>query len=204
MVRIIYHRRIFAFVLPLVVLAASAVEFSQDKPKIKDFGSSLKKLKWDPTKKATTEIRTENKGDLDDDVVRVETRLVVADVLVLDGQGHPVGGLTQKDFVVTEDNQPQSIAHFSLGDDKGTERSIVLIIDHSWSQLPYLRTSTQAAEVLVDKLGPRDRMAIVTADVSLVLNFTTDKPKLKKALQDLRAITMPSRGGILQQENQSV
>src|SRR5204863_2303041 len=119
--------------------------------------------------------------------------------------GRPVGGLTQNDFVVTEDNQPQSIAHFSLGDDKRTERSIVLIIDHSWSQLPYLRTSTQAAETLVDKLGPNDRMAIVSDDVSLVLNFTSDKPKLKKALEDLRAITItiPSRPGILQQEGQA-
>jgi len=202
--RMIHHRRVFTFILPLVMLAAYAVEFSQDKPKLKDFGSSLKKLKWDPTKKATTEIPTENKGKVDDDVIRVETRLVVADVLVLDGQGHPVGGLTQNDFVVTEDNQPQSITHFSLGDDKTTERSIVLIIDHSWSQLPYLRTSTQAAETLVDQLGPKDRMAIVTDDVSLLLNFTSDKPKLKKALQDLRTITLPSRTGMLQQENQSL
>ncbi len=190
--------------IPLVVLATCAVEFSQEKPKSKDFGSSLKKLKWDPTKKATTEIPAENSGKADDDVIRIETRLVVADVLVLDGQGHPVGGLTQNDFIVSEDNQSQSIVHFSLGDDKSTERSIVLIIDHSWSQLPYLRTSTQAAEVLVDKLGPKDRMAIVSDDVSLVLNFTSDKQKLKKALQNLRAITMTSRGGILQQENQSV
>ena len=81
--RMIHHRRIFTFILPLVVLAAYAVEFSQDKPKLKDFGSSLKKLKWDPTKKATTEIPTENKGKVDDDVIRVETRLVVADVLTM-------------------------------------------------------------------------------------------------------------------------
>ena len=191
-------------VLLVAFLAARAQTPSRENPKIKEFGSSLKRLKWDPSKKTATETRNEKEGEEVDDVIRVETRLVVADVLVLDGQGHPVSGLTQNDFVVNEDNQSQSIAHFSLGDDKSTERSIVLIIDHSWSQLPYLRTSTQAAEVLVDKLGPKDRMAIVSDDVSLLLDFTSDKPKLKKALQDLRAITMPSRGGILQQENQSV
>ena len=191
-------------VLLIAFLAAIAQTPSRQNPKIKEFGSSLKRLKWDSSKKTATENRSQKEGEEVDDVIRVETRLVVADVLVLDGQGHPVGGLTQNDFVVSEDNQSQSIVHFSLGDDKSTERSIVLIIDHSWSQLPYLRTSTQAAEVLVDKLGPKDRMAIVSDDVSLVLNFTSDKQQLKKALQNLRAITMPPRGGILQQENQSV
>ena len=199
------HRRIEALILSLVLLIASGAQsFSQDKSKSKDFGSSLRKLKWDPSKKAATQISTEKIDGGDDDIIRVETRLVVADVLVLDGQGHPVVGLSQNDFVVTEDNQPQSITHFSLGDDKTTVRSIVLIIDHSWSQLPYLRTSTKAAETLVDMLGPKDRMAIVSDDVSLVLNFTADKSKLKKALQDLRAITITSRPGILQQEGQAM
>lgn len=188
-----------------VLLIAFLLTFAQtpkpEKPKIKDFGSSLKRLKWDPSKKAAAEIRNEKTGEVVDDVIRVETRLVVADVLVLDSQGRSVAGLTQNDFIVTEDNQPQNIAHFSLGDDRGTERSIVLIIDHSWSQLPYLRTSIQAAEMLVDKLGPKDRMAIVTDDVSLLLDFTRDKSKIKKALEDLRLITIPPTGGMLQQSD---
>jgi VWFA-related protein len=191
-----------------LVLIAFLVTFAQtppaEKPKTKEFGSSLKRLKWDPSKKAASEIKNEKNGEEVDDVIRVETRLVVADVLVLDSQGRPVAGLTQNDFIVIEDNQPQNIAHFSLGDDRSTERSIVLIIDHSWSQLPYLRTSIQAAETLVDKLGPKDRMAIVTDDVSLLLNFTRDKSKIKKALEELRLITIPPTGGMLQQSDGNV
>jgi VWFA-related protein len=43
-----------------------------------------------------------------------------------------------------------------------------------------------AAKVLVDKLGPRDMMAIVTDDVELIQDFTADKQKLKKKLDSLQ------------------
>ncbi len=41
---------------------------------------------------------------------RAGTRLVVQTVTVKDGQGRPIEGLTARDFVVTEDGQPQDIA----------------------------------------------------------------------------------------------
>lgn len=49
-------------------------------------------------------------------------------------------------------------------------RTIVLIIDYSGSQLPFIKNSVAAAKVLVDKLGPKDLMAIVTDDVELLLD----------------------------------
>jgi VWFA-related protein len=44
----------------------------------------------------------------------------------------------------------------------------------------------EAAKVLVDKLGPQDRMALVTDDVKLLVDFTQDKALLKKSLDSLR------------------
>jgi VWFA-related protein len=61
----------------------------------------------------------------------------------------------------------------------------VLIIDYSGSQLPYIQNSVAAAKTLVDKLGPQDRMAIVTDDVSLLVDFTKDKARLKSNLDTL-------------------
>jgi VWFA-related protein len=43
-------------------------------------------------------------------VFRASTRLIVQTVSVVDRDGRPVEGLTAKDFVVTEDGQPQDIA----------------------------------------------------------------------------------------------
>jgi VWFA-related protein len=166
-----------------------AQEPLREKPKLKDFGSSLKRLKWDPKQNAAVETkRREDKapGPGEDDVVRVETSLVVSNVLVLDERGQPVQGLTAKDFVLTEDGKPQEVGMFSLGDNAKVPRSIVLIIDYSGSQLPFIDTSIQAAKTLVDKLGPLDHMALVTDDVELLLDFTANKQKLKDKLDSLR------------------
>ena len=156
---------------------------SREKPKLKDFGSSLKKLKWDPEKNATAEVNYGSKAD--DDVITIETSLVVSELLVLDKQGRPVEGLKQSDFLITEEDTPQQVGHFLLGDNRSLPRSIVLIIDYSGSQFPYIKNSVDAASVLVDKLGPHDRMAIVTDDVEMLIDFTNDKRELKKKLNML-------------------
>jgi VWFA-related protein len=194
------HR--FVIVLVLLIVAgtlnsgpsppARAQTQSTEKPTLKKFGSSLKRFKWDPSKQAAIETEDEEEAAAKD-VVRIRTELVVCDVMVTDKQGRIVSGLTSNDFVVTEDGQPQQITHFSPGSDVSVGRSIVLIIDHSRSLLPYLNTTVDASKVLVDKLGPRDRMAIVTDDVALLADFTKDKARLKKALESLRlkALSVP-------------
>jgi VWFA-related protein len=160
-------------------------------PTLKEFGSSLSRLKWDPVKQAAVETGSTEKRPVNaEDVIRIDIELVVCDVLILDEQGRAVRGLTRDDFIVAEDGQPQQISHFSLGSEGEVERSIVLIIDYSGSQLPYIRNSVEAAKTLVDKLGPKDRMAIVTDDVDLKVNYTRDKAKLKDALEDLRQRAM--------------
>ena len=167
----------------LLLLPGLALAQTGEKPKLKDFGSSLKKLKWDPQTNSTTDTR--NTSSDDDDVIKIETALVVSELLVLDRQGKPVQGLKESDFVITEDDTPQQIGHFVLGDNRSLPRSIVLIIDYSGSQFPYIKNSVEAAGVLVDKLGPLDRMAIVTDDVELLSEFTNDKRELKKKLNTL-------------------
>lgn len=159
---------------------------TEQRPTLKEFGSSIKRLKWDPVKQAAVESRAAERQPTAEDVIRIDIELVVCDVLVLDGQGHTITGLTQEDFKVAEDGQPQNISHFSLGSEGEVERSIVLIIDYSSSQRPYIENSIAAAKTLVDKLRPNDRMAIVTDDVELKVNYTRDKFKLKDALEDLR------------------
>ena len=160
-----------------------------EKPSLKDFGSSLKKLKWDPVKQVSIETepaRTWRNGSADVDVVRVETDLVVFDAQVRDRHGRVITGLTQNDFIVTDEGERQTIGHFSLGSDLTVPRSIVLVIDYSGSLRSYLNQSIDAAEVLIGQLGPKDRMAIVTDDVKLLSNFTGDRKALTKSLESLR------------------
>jgi VWFA-related protein len=44
--------------------------------------------------------------------IKTNARLVVLDVVVKDGKGHPVHGLKATNFAVTESNGPQTISHF--------------------------------------------------------------------------------------------
>jgi hypothetical protein len=118
----------------LLCLFASDV-FSQEKPKLKDFGSSLERMKWDPKVNAAVEKAPKEKAKTsdNDDVVRVETSLVTSDLLVLDQHGQPVKGLSNKDFLIAEDGQEQHIGMFALDGAASVGRSIVLIIDYSGS-----------------------------------------------------------------------
>jgi VWFA-related protein len=175
-------------ILILCLFVSSAFSQATEKPTLKNFGASLERLKWDPESKTAVETKrkaSESKNSNGEDVVRVETSLVVSDVLVLDQQGRSVQGLTAKDFVLTEEGKTQSVGMFSLGDNVSVPRTIVLIIDYGCMSLPFLQTSITGAKSLIDKLGPKDRMAIVTDDVELLVNFTDNKTRLKDGLNTL-------------------
>lgn len=171
---------------------------AQEKQRREEFGSSLKRLKWDEKRQEIVEEKKE--GDRSDSlnsdvVIRVETALAVFDILALDKQGRSITGLSKDDFIVAEDGKPQEVASLSPGDGSTVPRSIVLIIDYSGSQAPFIENSVAAAKTLVDKLKPNDRMAIVTDDVALLAPFTQDKRKLKDGLDSLRKKAKSGRPG---------
>ena len=183
----------FCFLGIVISLPLNICAQSKERPKLKDFGSSLKRTRWDPDKqqavvaKPKPDVKSNDDNDLD--VVKVETSLVSSDVLVQDARGNPVDGLTENDFLISEDGAPQKLGMFSLGANSNVARTIVLIIDYSGSQIPFIETSIAAAKTMVDKLGPLDRMAIVDDDVEMIQDFTTDKKKLKDKLESLRKRT---------------
>lgn len=180
-----------------LVLCLPARAQQEPEKKREEFGSSLKRLKWDSKKEAAVEEKDKkNKKDkkaktsepaiaADDEVMRIETVLTVFDLLVVNKKGQAIAGLKPEDFIIKEDGKLQEVGTFAMGDDITRPRSIVLIIDYSGSQRPYLHNSVAAAKILVDKLAPQDRMAIVTDDVELLVNFTKDKAKLKLNLDGL-------------------
>lgn len=159
------------------------------------FGSSLIKRRSD-TPRPVFVPAGKPAPAIDAETLRIETNLVVSDVLVLDNRGWTIKGLDREDFRVEEDGVPQQIEVFgSGGDGSAIARSIVLIIDYSGSQSPYIETSVAAAKILVDMLHVNDKMAIVTDDVELLTTFTSDKEVLKEKLESLRARTRDAKVG---------
>lgn len=192
-----------ALSLPTIVTAAILIcagltaqtHAQTDAPDTRAFGSSLESPKTSaggqPGK--TGVPKTTGAGAPSaEEVIRVDTTLVLLDVLVTDASGaRPITGLTKDDFIITEDDRPQEISTFALGDDAARlPRSIVLIFDRSDSQLAYIEASVEAAKKLVARLAPTDEMAIVTDDVQLAIGFTKDKRKLRRTLDSLRKWTL--------------
>ncbi|MDX6405496.1 MAG: hypothetical protein QOH70_2951 [Blastocatellia bacterium] len=68
------RRIVCAAVILLTFVVSVAQSAPDERPKLKDFGSSLKHLKWEADKLAAVEIKRSTKpGEAnDDDVVRVE------------------------------------------------------------------------------------------------------------------------------------
>src|SRR5215211_5651975 len=100
----------------------------------------------------------------DDDVVRVNTELVVLNVTVTDKSGQYVKGLKASDFKVYEDGvevQPNMIADFSLQE---SPYAAVVLLDSSGSMEARFSLARSAAIRFLDGLRPEDVAAVYRFD----------------------------------------
>jgi len=107
---------------------------------------------------------------------------------VFDRQGHPVSGLAQKDFAVTEDGAKQEIARFERVTDLPIHAAVA--IDVSASMEKSVDKARQAAlQFLQGTIKPKDRAAVVTFNdhPNLAVKFTNDLPALAGGLAGLKA-----------------
>ncbi|MDQ3712276.1 MAG: VWA domain-containing protein [Acidobacteriota bacterium] len=97
----------------------------------------------------------------DDEVIKVESRLVVVPVSVLDSNNQPVLGLKAQDFRILEENKAQEIAQVS--DAEKVPLEIVLLFDVSASTDAMFQFEQEtAARFLQEVMKPEDRATIFT------------------------------------------
>ncbi len=95
----------------------------------------------------------------DDQVYKVDSRLVVVPVSVTNSAGEPVLGLKAEDFRVSEENRPQVID--SVGNAETVPLEIALLIDVSGSVNPLFEFEKKAAgQFLQTVMKPDDRATI--------------------------------------------
>ena len=100
----------------------------------------------------------------DDDVVRVNTELVVLNVTVTDKAGQYVKALKKSDFKIYEDGveiKPDMIANFSLHE---SPYAAVVLLDSSGSMEVRLSLARSAAIRFLDGLRPEDVAAVYRFD----------------------------------------
>jgi VWFA-related protein len=120
---------------------------------------------------------------------RSDTVTVSVDVAVLDNKGRFIPRIPGGNFRVLEDNVPQKIATFSMGE---APMTVAMVIEFSnlfqqyWSE-PWYQTLT-AAYGFVETLKPDDYVAVIAYDLrpEILSDFTTDRRQTQEALQRLR------------------
>jgi len=94
---------------------------------------------------------------------------------VTDERGEPVKGLSQRDFELRENGEPQTIGSFSAGDFPLT---VALALDRSFSMAgPRLAASKSAARAFLDELRTQDEVTLlgVGSEVEVLAPLSTDR-----------------------------
>jgi Ca-activated chloride channel family protein len=133
----------------------------------------------------------------DDDVVRVDTTLVVLPVRVKDRHGKFQMGLTQSQFHIYEDGIEQEIkyfeapaeSNFSAADSSIKPLTIALMLDVSDSTQFKLQQIQNTAMAFLDLLRPSDRVLVVAFDSGLqfVSPATADRKVLRAVISRMRS-----------------
>jgi len=117
------------------------------------------------------------------EVIKTDVDLITVDALVLQkNTARVIGGLTQADFLISEDGNSQTITHFSQD---SLPLSVLLLIDRGGCLDPFGDVVRAAARDAVLRLKPSDEVAMMTYHdrVELRQEFTRDRRALDTALQ---------------------
>jgi Ca-activated chloride channel homolog len=107
---------------------------------------------------------------------------------VMGQDGKPASGLAARDFAVTEDGQPVTLADFAGG---AGPISTVLVIDRSGSmeENDKIEGAQDAARAFVEQMRPGDQTAVIAFSNApeLIEPFTDDKDRLDRSIRRIRA-----------------
>ncbi len=120
---------------------------------------------------------------------RSDVTTISVDVAVLDNKGRFIPGIPKDKFRVLEDEVPQQLATFEVGE---APMTVAMVIEFSnlfqsyWSETWY-QTLT-ASYGFLETLKPEDYVAVIAYDIrsEILSDFSTDKRNAQQAMQRLR------------------
>lgn len=127
--------------------------------------------------KRSDSTKTEN----EEDVIRVDTDLVMLPIRVTTKKGVPVPDIEKTEFLVIENGVEQQIENFY---DEDQPFTVALILDMSYSAVFKLSDIQAAAHLFIKQLKPDDKVMIVTFDkqVHILCEATNNQMALKLAI----------------------
>ena len=130
-------------------------------------------------------ICPDSPAQVNDDVIRVDSNLVVLNATITDRNGKPVSGLSESDFAIFENGEKQKISFFETHE---TPFAAVILIDTSGSMEQRVSLARAAAIKFLDGIRAYDHVAIYNFDskVSMVQDFSNLRDMTHRAF-DLKA-----------------
>ncbi|HKA23092.1 MAG TPA: VWA domain-containing protein [Blastocatellia bacterium] len=133
-----------------------------------------------------------------DQVIKLETDLVTVDATVTDKDGNFIRKLTQDDFVVYEDGQPQKLEFFEANEEAALTRSLAVVfaLDKSGSIKPEeIEKQREATEAFVKLVRPESLFAVVafSSEARVLQDFTSDPQKVSQGFKRVGEVTGSSR-----------
>jgi Ca-activated chloride channel homolog len=124
-----------------------------------------------------------------DATFKAETNVVNLDVQVIDNNGNPIPNIPRDRFRILEDNVPQTLTQFAVGE---APMTIALVIEFSGRfeayGTPGWAETLTASYGFVQSLKPEDYLAIIAYDLhpTILSDFTNDRSKTSEAMSRLR------------------
>lgn len=121
----------------------------------------------------------------DDEIIRIDTELVMLTATVTDKNGRFRADLKQSDFTVYENGVEQKIEYFNTGD--RVPISLGVVFDTSGSMEDKIEGVRDAVEHFVKSIGADDEIFLVEFSdfADIVQDFTNDKRRILRAVQNL-------------------
>jgi VWFA-related protein len=144
----------------------------------------------DPNAKIPSRLGAKAKDEATPDVsFKADLSIVNVDVAVLDNKGNPIPRIPRGNFRILEDNVPQTVTQYSIGQ---APLTVALVVEFSnrfqsyWSQ-GWLET-LNASYGFAQTLRPDDYLAVIAYDLrtEILCDFTNDRSKINEAMQRLR------------------
>lgn len=125
---------------------------------------------------------SEKISSVEDDIIKVDTDLVVIPSQISDRRGKPVRDLKKEEFKIFENGIEQEIAYFN-GDEQPF--TVALVLDMSYSSVFKLAEIQSAALAFIKQLHPDDKVLIVSFDekVRVLCEVTDNRKALRLAIE---------------------
>lgn len=132
-------------------------------------------------------------GAQDNPTIKTTVRLVSVPTSVTDSKGRPIYGLTESDFLVTDNGHPRSV-HVTPSEESLSPIALAVVVQTSGVTSAAIAKIEKVGAMIPEAVaGANAQVAVVTYDdhVRLVQNFTSDSDELADAFRAIKTNDTP-------------